>query len=1096
MNPENKTKEDLIQEVIALRQQLAQTSKRTPPSPPTEVRQQLARSNRLLDELHNQSTDLIQVCDAEGKLLSANRAWHEKLGYKLAEVVNRPFWEFAHPQYRGAMRVAWQETNQGSARRRVRAAFVSRRGEVIHVLGSFMLRSSRRNETTSRGIFQDISDQVHAERARTLYDSIASHTVHSTSLSELFQRIFKELQKVVQAEDLGVAVRTSSAVEFSHWAGPHAHWLGKQRAAWEDLVNYALAQEKPLFLSRDDLQALIDTQKIRPLDPLPAVWMGIPLVSQQQTVGLLFAQNQAHHEALSDRDLKLLDFVSGQVALAIDRRTNEEKLNEQQSRQQAIFESSSHLVWSVDRQHQFTAFNENFRKVLTSYYQESPRIGQCYNDDHLSVTENYLRDWKDRYEEAFRGRTMQFEVKFVYRNEDTWKLVFINPIYREDGSIREVSGIAHDITQRKKSEVALLDSEAKFRTIYESFQDIYFRCRLDGTLTMVSPSVYELTHYETYDVLGKNITNYYLYGKRTKNLIRQLVKQRAVRNFEASLVKEDGSLLQCICNVRLVGSLLGEAREIEGVARDITALKKTNLALRKAKDEAERSLQIKEAFLANMSHEIRTPMNGILNMINLLANTPLAGKQQEYVSTVQESSETLLAILNDILDLSKIEAGKMELQLRPVEVRALFDRLYRLFLHQATTKGVHLSMDIPAEVPLALRVDEVRLLQVSSNLVANAIKFTEPGGAVALRLQLVSETEEDHLLHVSVTDTGIGIAPQNQEVLFKNFSQVDASTSKRYAGTGLGLSIARQLVELMQGEIGVTSQVGEGSTFWFTFRAAPATPPEPQPASDGKQSFGDQGPRVLVVDDNTINRRVAQEVLTQAGCRVTQADSGKVAIDCVARQSFDIILMDIQMPGMNGVEATEQLRATHAEQLPPVVAMTAYSMDGDQARFIEAGLDEYLSKPIRPEELLTKIATLTGYALTNAAPTVALETPVADAVVINRQVLQKLEKYGGPEMVTESLQDFEEEAATLLSQAEIAGRAGDYPTVLTALHTLKGNASTLGIDQVTRHARDTEKRLKEEKYDRLSEDLLNLRASFLNFQRTFHQHYKPQSHAG
>ena len=767
-------------------------------------------------------------------------------------------------------------------------------------------------------------------------------------------------------------------------------------------------------------------------------------------------------------------------------------------------------MWSVDRDLTFTAFNRNFEKTLDAHYRVSPRLGEQYNRQYPAVSQAYLEFWEKKYREAFQGKTVQFEAPFSTRgHQEIWKLVFINPIYREDGTIREVSGIAHDITQRKKSEIALLDSEAKFRTIYESFQDLYFRCRLDGTLTMISPSVKELTHYETYDVLGKNITNYYLYDKRTKNLIRELVKHRRVRNFEATIIKEDGRLIQCICNVRLVDSLYGKTREIEGVARDITELKKTNVALKQAKEEAERSLQIKEAFLANMSHEIRTPMNGIVNMMHLLADTRLDPKQKEYVQTVQDSSETLLTILNDILDLSKIEAGKMTLQRASGSVADVFRKVYNLFSYQAMRQQVSFQYHIDEAIPPALLIDEVRLLQVVSNLTANAIKFTEAGGAVTLRvLDIAIEAipgnaseSKVHTMKVLVEDTGIGISAQDQQELFKNFSQVDTSASKRYQGTGLGLSIARQLVELMGGEIGVDSVVGQGSTFWFTFRAE-TTDVLPGPIlRDKKLTFAGPGPRpgprVLVVDDNTINRRVAYEILENAGCTVVTVDRGESAIAHVQQASFDIVLMDIQMPDMNGVEATQRIRALPLSVVPPIVAMTAYSMQTDKDKFMNAGLDEYLSKPIRPDEMLAKVALLTGYAL-QTDPVARPEATISDQdtlEVVSKRVLEKLKKYGGDELITESLQDFEAEATTLLDIISGALPDQDYAVILTSLHTLKGNASTLGIEQVAQWTRTIESNLKEKKYAGLSEDLLILRAYFLEFQQTFRQTYNPENHA-
>ena len=1070
------------------------------------VRRKLVESNRRLDELYHSAFDLIQISDEQGKLLSVNRAWCEKLKYSREEAEQLHFLEIIHPQYRKVALLYWSQIGEGSDVGKFRSVFEARDGEEVHVSGSITIHTDEQGQTVYRGIFHDISDQVRAERSRNLYNSIANHTIHSSNLQDLFHNISRELKKVVQAEDFAITVRQGKKIDFSYWAGPQRYLLDNEthRAGLEDLVRYAVAVGKPLLLKRAEIEELITEGVVRPLAELPEVWIGIPLISHQEAIGLLLVQNQQYNDTMNFRDLELLDFVSGQVALAVDRKANEEKLNQQQSRQYAIFESSTHLVWSVDRDLKFTAFNRNFEKTLDKRYHVPPLLGNQYNDQYPKVTQNYLKFWGEKYQEAFSGKTVQFEALLSDSpRHDVWKLVFINPIYREDGTIREVSGIAHDITQRKKSEKALLSSEEKFRTIYESFQDIYFRCRLDGTLSMISPSVKELTNYETYDVLGKNITNYYLYDKRTKNLIRQLVKHKSVRNFEATIIKEDGQLIQCICNVRLVDSVYGDTREIEGVARDITELKKTNIALKKAKDEAERSLRIKESFLANMSHEIRTPMNGIVNMIHLLADTTLAPKQREYVQTVQDSSETLLTILNDILDLSKIEAGKMELQQSPVSIPAVFKKLYNLYSYQAAAKKVSLKYQTDEAIPPALLVDEVRLLQVLSNLTANAIKFTEAEGNVLLEIKAIGTEpggtgpdQEMHVLKVTVQDNGIGISAQDQTELFKNFSQVDTSSSKRYQGTGLGLSIARQLVELMGGEIGLTSEVGQGSVFWFTFKALATRELPATLSKDQKLSFVSPGPRVMVVDDNAINRRVAREILENAGCTVTTVEGGEQAIAEVQQQPFDIVLMDIQMPDMNGVEATRQIRTLNLPVLPPIVAMTAYSMQDDKDKFMKAGLDEYISKPILPDEMLGKVASLTGFSLQTeaVAPAKATETDHDALEVISESVLEKLKKYGGEELVQESLQDFETEASELLDHISEAMQRKDYSGMLKDLHTLKGNSSTLGVLRVAHWAKTIETNLKENTYTGLSEDLLILSASFLEFQQTFRQTYKTNYH--
>jgi CheY-like chemotaxis protein len=386
---------------------------------------------------------------------------------------------------------------------------------------------------------------------------------------------------------------------------------------------------------------------------------------------------------------------------------------------------------------------------------------------------------------------------------------------------------------------------------------------------------------------------------------------------------------------------------------DLDNRRRAELELLRAREAALAGSRAKSEFLANVSHEIRTPMNAVIGLTSVLLDTDLKPQQREYSETIRKSADALLSLLNDLLDFSRIEAGKMTFEKLDFDLRDVLESTLELFTPTARSKGLTVQFQMMPEVPQFLRGDPGRLRQVVSNLLSNAIKFT-PTGEIRVTVTLRSETPTDALVELAVRDSGIGIGREAQAKLFRPFTQADSSTVRKYGGTGLGLAISRQLVEMMGGEVGLESEPGHGSRFWFTARLEKQTQSSPRPKSPQPQraTAPRKAARILVAEDNVTNQKIALLQLAKLGYSAAAVASGTEVLAALDQVPYDIVLMDCQMPEMDGYETTRRIRAgENGGRHTVVIAMTANAVDGDRERCLAAGMDDYVRKPVKIDEL-------------------------------------------------------------------------------------------------------------------------------------------------
>ncbi len=658
-------------------------------------------------------------------------------------------------------------------------------------------------------------------------------------------------------------------------------------------------------------------------------------------------------------------------AQIVQRQRTERALRDAQTQYTSLVEGLPIHVIRKDRQGRFTFASQSVCELLGRPWE------QISGQTDLELYDRELADKYRKDDAHVMATKSNLEAIEEHRRSDgtrIWVEIIKTPLLDAKGNVVGVQILFWDVTARERALNEMRRSEARKQAIFEASMDCILFTDESLRIIEFNRAAETTFGYPRREVIGKNLIDLFIPAELRERQQANVERYRGVgelgsmlgRRLETSMLRKSGESFAVEMAMQPI-PLPDGSTGFAAFVRDITAVKRAAEQLVEAKEAAESANRAKSAFLANMSHEIRTPMNAIIGMTELVLESRLDDEQRDYLQTVLESGNSLLALLNDVLDFSKIESGRVDLEEIEFNLPQCVQESIRAFMYRARQKAIGLSFEFSPDTPESVLGDPLRLRQILVNLVSNAIKFTDQGG-IRVFVQTVSMIEDTVVLRFEVADTGIGIPVDKRKKIFAEFEQADSSTKRRFGGIGLGLAICSRLVQSMDGEIGVDSEEGRGSTFYFTVslrlpmdRPRTATTLDAAPvvlsAGSGDKADGHttRSLRILLAEDSPANQKLALGLLRKRGHHVVVVNTGKQACEAFVAGPFDLILMDVQMPEMDGFEATLAIRTTERGTRVPIIAMTAHAMHGDRERCLRIGMDGYLAKPIRAEALFEAV---------------------------------------------------------------------------------------------------------------------------------------------
>jgi PAS domain S-box-containing protein len=633
-----------------------------------------------------------------------------------------------------------------------------------------------------------------------------------------------------------------------------------------------------------------------------------------------------------------------EASLKQEKVKTEKELKESEEKFRTITENSADAIFVVDQSGKYVFTNKKVTELLG--YSKEEMVSITLID---LAPDNQADKFMFLFNQLLSKGKVTGEVELL-KKDGTFLPVDINAVVLPGGLLY---GSCRDISEKKLAEKELIESEKKYRSIFENIQDVYYQIDINGNITAISPSIKRLSGYTPEELIGKPSAFFYLYPEERKSLLENLSNKGEVWDYEIRMRTRDEQIKYTSLNAHLMFDTEGKPIGIEGSLRDVNERKHIEIELKKAKEKAEESDRLKSAFLTNISHEIRTPMNGILGFTELLKEPNLSSDdQQDYIQTIQISGARMLNTINSIVDISKIESGLMKVDINETNINEKIEFTYKFFKPEAEIKGLHLLFknSLPAKEAI-IKTDNEKVYGMLTNLIRNAIKFTYEGS-----IEFGYEKKGKYL-EFFVKDTGVGIPKNQMELIFERFRQGSESHNRGYEGSGLGLSIAKSYVEMLGGEIWVESEEGKGSTFYFTIPYNAVSEEKIKivnTVSEEQKEVEIKKLKTLIVEDDEISYSLLTRMLQKISKEVLHAITGVQAVEvCRNNPDIDLVLMDIRMPVMDGNEATRQIRQFNTNVI--IIAQTAYAFAGDKELAIEAGCNDYISKPINSTTLFELI---------------------------------------------------------------------------------------------------------------------------------------------